>query len=98
MARTSEQVKADDNLEEAIKACRMAYLTDEDDNTDGVMVNYLVLYAVRYWDDDGDPMTAQGTQVSWPPMSIAEQMGVCEYQQTKLRSFITKGCTCDGHD
>lgn len=89
--RTDEQKTADEALHEAILACRRAYM-DEPDN--GILTEYVVVFASRYWDDDGDALTGVGTLVCDPAPPLHHQLGLYEYAAERLRHII---CT-DGDD
>lgn len=60
MARTPEQVAADNGLTEAIEKWLRAYEFDGSADTDGsprVLTDYVVMMATQGWNRDGDAMT-----------------------------------------
>lgn len=77
--------KVDRALDEAIEHINLAYAADAD-MTPGVVVDYICVYAVRSFDDDGDPTTAYG--ISWPSdnrTSHYAALGLIEYARENIK-------------
>lgn len=85
MARTADQVAADDALAAAIEQCRNAYVED----ATGIITEWIVLYASRRWTEDGDSLTAIGKLLCEPPPPLHHQLGMVELVATEYRKIIT---------
>lgn len=72
--RTAEQIAADEALAAAIQRNYEAYI----EAPRGIITEYLVVYAARYFDADGDDSTAVNRIVSWPP-PLHQQLGLLDY-------------------
>lgn len=81
-----EQDKADELLKEAIMAARAAHVEEPVEN--GYMVSYVILYKMRFFNDEGDPLTSINRIVSDPAPSLDEQMGMHEYDMARLRKIV----------
>lgn len=86
--RTKEQQDADVLLDQAFKAQAEAYL--DEGGKAGVVTASIGVYALSWFDDEGDPRTAIG--IATPdentlPYHIA--MGLFDYAQTLYRADIT---------
>jgi hypothetical protein len=87
MPRTPEQVAADDALAEAIQRCRDAYIPAEEQ---GVLTEWMVLYASRHFSDDSDDDgTAVGRLVCTPAPPLHHQLGMLNYVAAEYRHRIT---------
>lgn len=84
MPRTPEQKTADEALAEAVQRCRNAYVEDGQ----GVITEFLVIYASRFWDDEGESMTAIGKLLCEPPPPLHHQLGMLDYVATQYRHSI----------
>lgn len=87
MSRTLEQVAADEALDAAVNACRDAYV---EGTAKGIITEYLVLYASRSWDSDGEPLTAIGRLNSEPGAPLHHQLGMLDYVAAEFRHRITR--------
>ena len=87
MARTPEQVEADDNLTAAIEQCMRAH-ADEDHPF--VLTEYVVLTAHQGFDDDGDGVTAVGVLYRDGDVPTHRALGLMEYVGTRLRKVIAE--------
>lgn len=87
MTRTPEQVAADDALTAAIEAVQQAY--HGDDNV-GVLTSYVVLVKRKFWDSDGDGVTAISSMPKDGDVSIDELLGLVEYASTRYRVEIAQ--------
>jgi hypothetical protein len=83
MARTEEQIAADERLTAAIEAVQNAYY-----DVEGVLTKYVVLAQRSYWDDDGDNVTAHYRLTMNNEVPIADLLGMTEYASTRLRHEI----------
>lgn len=71
MTRTPQQVEADTNLRNAIEQANAAYM-----NVEGVITDYLVLFAEQAFDDQGEGTTKIGAIVCDPPPPAYRQIGL----------------------
>lgn len=79
---------ADGALEEALEALNRAYAAEADCEP-GILVDYIVLYATRRYDEDGDPLTAYGMQ--WPSDSRTSHyaaLGLLDYAREKIKRAL----------
>jgi hypothetical protein len=86
--------EADRAIDEAVEAANQAHAA-EAGLEPGIVVDYLVLYTTRRYDEDGDPLTGYGIQ--WPSDSRTTHyaaLGMLMYAQTK----ITRQLFDDGND
>lgn len=83
--RTKEQVAADEKLRDAIEEAGIAYGHEP---SGGIMLGYIVMSKRRYFDEDGDALTAVDRLVSDPAPSLDEQMGMHEYDLVRLRKIV----------
>lgn len=86
MTRTPEQITADEALTAAIEAMQLAYHGEPE----GVLTTYLVVAKRRWWDDDGDSLTAVYIDVKDGDIPIDEQLGLAEYAAARIRRRITE--------
>ncbi|WP_280498376.1 hypothetical protein [Nocardia farcinica] len=87
MSRTPEQVAADEALTEAIEAVERAY---HGDVNQGVLTSYVVIAKRKYWDEDGDGVTAISSMPKDSDVSIDELLGLVEYAATRYRAEIAQ--------
>ncbi|MBW0275011.1 hypothetical protein ATM97_27810 [Nocardia sp. MH4] len=85
MARTPEQVAADDALTTAIDAVHRAY----DEDTEGVLTGYVLVAKRHFWDSDGDSLTAVH-MTTGSDTAISDQLGMLEYASTLCRKRIAE--------
>lgn len=84
MTRTPEQVAADEALTAAIEAVQMAYHGEPE----GVLTTYVVVAKRRWWDEEGDSMTAVYIDVRDGDMPPDEQLGLVEYAAARIRRRV----------
>ena len=84
MARTPEQVAADDALTAAIEAMHRAYHPE----IEGVLTKYMVLAQRQWWDEDGDAVTANCMSPRDNSVPLSDQLGLVEYAGARLRAMI----------
>ena len=82
--RTPEQLAADEQLREAAKAITEAYASDRA----WVPMEYVLVYSMQSWDEDGDALTAVGTAVDSGAVPIHRLLGLVEYASTRYRRLI----------
>jgi hypothetical protein len=73
---------------EAIEAHSRA-LGEEADAEPGIVIDYLVVYAVRSFNEDGETTTRIG--ITWPHdgrSSIHAGLGLLDYAQTRIRKQL----------
>ncbi|WP_072814290.1 hypothetical protein [Rhodococcus zopfii] len=87
MARTPEQVAADDALTAAIRGVWDAYYPDDDK---GILTEYMVLARSRSFDDEGDALTAHAMMPRDGDVPIDLMLGMAEYASTRLRKRIAE--------
>jgi hypothetical protein len=92
MPRTTEQIAADDNLTEAIEAVQAAYYSEygDDASPHGVLTSYVVLAKRKWWDEDGDGVTASYSIPKDNDVPIDELLGMVEYASTRYRKSIAE--------
>lgn len=86
MARTAEQVAADDALTTAIEQVHTAY----NDDVEGVLTKYVVLAQRQWWDEDGDSVTASYSSPREDTVPISDLLGMVEYASTCYRKTIAE--------
>lgn len=84
MARTPEQIAADEALEAAIDTVHAAY-----DDTEGVLTGYVLVAKRHFWDSDGDSLTAVHISTG-SDTAISDQLGMLEYASTLCRKHIAE--------
>jgi hypothetical protein len=89
VARTPEQVAADDALTAAVEAVQFAYLKDGED-VGGVLTEYLVIATRRNWDEDGNGWTTTSSRVRDGEMPLDRQLGLVEYAAVRIRKRIAE--------
>lgn len=89
--RTPEQRAADEQLREAVKAVTEAYA----DGESWVPMEYVCVYSMQRWDDDGDALTAVGTAVDSGAVPIHRLLGLVEYAATRYRRLVMQPFTDD---
>lgn len=87
MSRTPEQVAADDALTAAIEAAERAY---HGDDSEGVLVSYVVIAKRKFWDSDGAGVTAISSINKDSDVSMDELLGLVEYASTRYRAEIAQ--------
>jgi hypothetical protein len=85
--RTAEQVAADQQLEDATKAVCEAY----GDGDPWVPMEYVLVYSMQRWDDEGDALTAVGTAIDSGSVPIHRLLGLVEYAAVRYRGLIAEG-------
>lgn len=86
MARTEEQVAADDALTAAIEQTLRAYA---DDSEAWIATEYVVVTSQQRFDDDGEALTAVGTLYrDGGEVPIHRALGLIEYAATRMRKHI----------
>lgn len=85
MARTPEQVAADDALTAAIEQVLAAY---SDSERAWVLSEYVVITAQHRFDDDGDGITAIGCINRDSDVPLHRMLGLTEYAATRIRKRI----------
>lgn len=85
MARTLEQIAADEALVAAIDTVHAAY----DDDTEGVLTGYVLVAKRHFWDSDGDSLTAVHISTG-SDTAISDQLGMLEYASTLCRKHIAE--------
>ncbi|MGB7237125.1 MAG: hypothetical protein WBD41_14215 [Rhodococcus sp. (in: high G+C Gram-positive bacteria)] len=86
MARTAEQVAADDALTAAVHATLIAYHGPDP----GVLTDYLVVGLRRDWDEDGDPITANYSIPRDGDVPLSHLLGLVEWASTRFRARIAE--------
>lgn len=84
--RTPQQLAADEQLREAAKAITAAYASDRA----WVPMEYVLVYSMQSWDDEGDARTAVGTAVDSGTVPIHRLLGLLEYAATRYRKLINE--------
>lgn len=84
--RTPEQRAADEGLTDAINTVNRAYFGD----SDRLLTDYVVVFAEQSWDDDGDPITAVGTNPRDGDMAIYKTIGLLEYGLTRAKQRMAE--------
>ncbi|MDZ7914780.1 MAG: hypothetical protein U5O16_23550 [Rhodococcus sp. (in: high G+C Gram-positive bacteria)] len=84
MARTPEQVAADDALTAAIEAMHRAYHPE----VTGVLTKYVVLAQRQFWDDDGRSTSVVYSSPQDDGMPLSDQLGLIEYAAARARAMI----------
>ena len=87
MARTPEQVEADEALTAGINRCAEAY---QDDNTPWTLTEFMVVAAQHRWDDDGDARSAITLLYREDSVPLHRALGLAEYAATRLRATIAE--------
>lgn len=87
MARTPEQIVADDNLTAAIEQVHQAY-AEPDEPVQGVLTKYVVLAQRQYWDDNGDSCTMSYSSPREDVVPLSNLLGMVEYASTMYRKAI----------
>lgn len=87
MARTPEQIAADDALTAAIEQVWAAYYPDSEP---GVLLEYVVAARRRSFDDEGDPLTANAIMPRDGDVPVDLMLGLTEYVTTRLRKRIAE--------
>ena len=90
--RTREQIKADDNLSDAISECIAAYGLQPGDVS--VITDYVVLIKTEYWNDDRE----EDERGQHAVISITKEddddmvnaLGLVDYVATQWRARITR--------
>lgn len=86
MARTAEQIAADDGLTAAIEAVQRAY-----HDVEGVLTTYIVMAKRKWWDEDGDPFVGYYRLTKDDDVPLDEQLGLIGYADTRVRKMIAEG-------
>ena len=84
MARTPEQLTADNALTAAIEAMHRAYHPE----VEGVLTKYLVLAQRQFWDDEGRSTSAVYSSPQDDGLPLSDQLGLVEYAGARLRAMI----------
>lgn len=84
MARTPEQVAADDALTAAIEAIHRAY----HDEVEGVLTKYLVIAQRQFWDEDGRSRSTVYSSPQDDGLPLSDQLGLTEFASARLRALI----------
>lgn len=84
MARTPEQVAADDALTAAIEAMHRTYHPE----VEGVLTKYVVLAQRQFWDDDGRSTSVVYSSPQDDGLPLSDQLGLVEYAGARLRAMI----------
>ncbi|MDV2477172.1 hypothetical protein F8M49_20850 [Rhodococcus zopfii] len=87
MARTPDQIAADEALTEAIQRVWHAYYCDADK---GILLEYVVLARSRSFDEVGDALTAHALMPRDGDVPIDLMLGMTEYASTRLRKRIAE--------
>lgn len=87
MARTPEQVAADDALTQAIEQVMHAYY---DTDVAWVLSEYVVVTAQHRFDDSGDGVTAVGTLYRDGDVPLHRALGLVDYASTRLKKTIAE--------
>lgn len=85
-SRSAEQRAADDALTAAIEQVNRAYYGD----SDRLLTDYVVIFAEQSWDDDGDSITAVGTNPRDGDMAIYKTIGLLDYGLTRARQRLVQ--------
>ena len=92
--KTQAQREAEKALDDALDLINNAWAEQAGDRA-GVVVDYLLLYAVRAYDDEGDPLTRYGMQ--WPADKRTPHyaaLGLVEYARENIKRSMFD-CDCD---
>lgn len=84
--RTPEQIAADDQLRVATRAIAEAY----GDGLPWVPMEYVLVYSMQRWDDDGDALTAVGTAIDSGSVPIHRLLGLVNYAAARYRRLISE--------
>lgn len=84
--RTPEQKAADEQLRDAVKAVTEAY----SDGLAWVPMEYVCIYSMQRWDDDGDAYTAVGTAIDSGAVPIHRLLGLCDYASARYRAMASE--------
>ncbi len=87
MARTPEQVKADEALTEAIETAQRAYYGDD---IDGVLTTYLVVAKRKWWGEEEGTYVGYHRLVKDNDGPLDEQLGLLEYTAARVRKIINE--------
>ncbi len=87
MARTAEQIAADDALTTAIEQTIAAYYPSNDAY---VLSEYLVVTCQQRFDEDGDGITAVGTISRDGNVPAHRLLGLLDYATTRMRKAISE--------
>jgi hypothetical protein len=85
--RTPEQVAADDALTKAVEQVWLAYYPDSEP---GILLEYVVLGRRRYFDEDGEALTAHALMPRDGDVPLDLMLGITEYASTRLRKRIAE--------
>ena len=83
--RTAEQVAADAQLREAIQAVAEAYT---EDGSSWVATEYVAVYSMQRWTEEGDALAAVGTAVDGDSVPLHRQLGLVEYAAARYRRLV----------
>lgn len=86
MARTPQQIAADDALTAAIDAMHQAYHHE----VEGVLTKYLVIAQRQFWDDDGQSMSTVYSSPLNDGLPLSDQLGLVEFAGARLRKMVTE--------
>jgi hypothetical protein len=90
--RTPEQRAADTAFEAAIQALRAAY-----DETEGMLMEWVVLTSQHIAEDDGSSSTAVSRWVA-PGQPLHRSLGLLDYGATRLRAVIAGNADLERDD
>lgn len=82
--RTPDQVAADEMLREAVGVVAIAY----GDGLPWVPLEYVTVYSMHRFDDEGDALTAVGTAIDSGSVPIHRLLGLLEYASSRYRKTI----------
>lgn len=84
--RTDDQRAADEQLKAAVLAVCEAYC---EPGETWAPLEYVCIYSMTRWDDDGDQLSAVGTAVDGGTTPIHRLLGLTEYATLRYRKLIT---------
>jgi len=85
MARTPEQVAANEALTAAIENHQAAY---HDDN-EGVLTDYILIAQRTFWDNDRDRREATYLAVRDGNLGLSHKLGLLAFADTLVRKHVT---------
>ena len=83
--RTPEQIAADVQLREAIQAVAEAYT---EDGSSWVATEYVAVYSMQRWTEEGDALTAVGTAVDGDSVPLHRQLGLAPSRGLRDRAAV----------
>lgn len=86
MSRTPEQIAADEALTEAVDRAMKAYGADPEH----LLIDYVVIAARRYWDDEGDACTGYAVLLRDSDLAVHQVAGLLRYGDGQVAQWLAE--------